>query len=96
MAKKPVSPKPRATKLPGKPVPLGTPKPTKIKSNMPKIPGNIATGSKKTARPRPAGKPTKKPITQAQKEAAAMDALMKKRAKVSKKNDGMYPNYKTN
>jgi hypothetical protein len=51
---------------------------------------------KKTARPRPAGKPTKKPITQAQKEAAAMDALMKKRAKVSKKNDGMYPNYKTN
>lgn len=39
---------PRATKR-GTPVPL------------PKKPGNIATGSKKTARPKPAGKITKKP-----------------------------------
>lgn len=48
MNKKTSTPKPRATKL-GTPVPL------------PKKPGNIATGSKKTARPKPAGKITKKP-----------------------------------
>jgi hypothetical protein len=48
MNKKTSMPKPRATKR-GTPVPL------------PKKPGNIATGSKKTAMPRPAGKITKKP-----------------------------------
>jgi len=80
--KKPATPMARATKR-------GTP------VAMPKRAGNIATGAKKTAKPMPAGKATKKPMTQAQKEAAAMDALMKKRAAEAKKT-GVYPNYRTN
>jgi hypothetical protein len=49
-SKKPATSMARSTKRSGTPVPL------------PKKPGNIATGSKKTARPKPAGKITKKPI----------------------------------
>jgi len=48
MNKKSMVPKPRATKR-------GTPVP------MPKVAGNIATGSKKKAMPKPTGKITKKP-----------------------------------
>jgi hypothetical protein len=62
---------------------------------MPSKPGNIATGSKKTARPMPAGKATKKPMTEAQKQKKAMDELMKKRLAEAKKT-GVYPNYRTN
>ncbi len=51
MNKKTSTPKPRATKRST----TATPVP------FPKKPGNIATGSKKTARPKPAGKITKKP-----------------------------------
>ena len=49
--------------------------------------------TKKAVVPKP--KATKKPLTQAQKEAAAMDALMKKRAAEAKKT-GNWPNYRTN
>ena len=51
MNKKSMAPKPRATKRST----TATPVP------FPKKPGNIATGSKKTARPMPSGKITKKP-----------------------------------
>jgi hypothetical protein len=82
MPKKPAMPTSRATKR-------GTP------VAMPKKPGNIATGSKKTARPLPTGKATKKPMTEAQRQADALDKLMKKRAAEAKKT-GIYPNYRTN
>lgn len=62
---------------------------------MPMKPGNIATGAKKAAKPMPVGKATKKPMTEAQKQAKAMDALEAKRAKVAKKT-GVRPNYGTN
>jgi hypothetical protein len=74
---------------------------------MPSKPGNIATGSKKTARvTRPGGRPKNgipdlkskkllKPMTEAQKQAKALDALEKKRASVAKKT-GKRPNYYTN
>ncbi len=62
---------------------------------MPTKPGNIATGSKKTARPMPVGKATKKPMTEAQKQAKALAALEAKRTAVAKKT-GKRPNYYTN
>jgi hypothetical protein len=80
--KKPVVPAPRATKR-------GTP------VAMPTKPGNIASGIKKTARPLPTGKATKKPMTEAQRQADALDKLMKKRLAEAKKT-GVYPNYRTN
>jgi hypothetical protein len=81
-AAKPTAPALRATRR-------GTP------VAMPTKPGNIATGSKKTARPLPTGKPTKKPMTEAQRQADALDKLMKKRLAEAKKT-GVYPNYRTN
>jgi len=82
-----------------KPVAMPTRK-TKPVGSLPMKPGNIATGSKKTARPVPTGKATKKPstpkpMTEAQKQKAALDALMKKRLAEAKKT-GVYPNYGTN
>ena len=82
-----------------KPVAMPT-RTTKPVGSLPMKPGNIATGSKKTARIMPTGKATKKPstskpMTEAQKQKAAMDALMKKRAAETKKT-GVYPNYYTN
>lgn len=85
--KKPATPMARATKR-------GTP------VAMPKKAGNIASGIPSAARPlktkvKATKKPTPKPSTKAQKEAAALDALMKKRLAEAKKT-GIYPNYGTN
>lgn len=82
MKKKATTPMPRATKR-------GTP------VAMPMKPGNIASGVKKTAMPKPAGKATKKPMTEAEKQAKALAALEAKRAAVAKKT-GKRPNYYTN
>jgi hypothetical protein len=105
--KKPATPMARATKR-GTPVAMPSkPSKTATTSKMPMKPGNIATGSKQTARPtRPGGRPKNgipdlkskrplKPMTEAQKQAKAMDDLMKKRAAVAKKT-GKWPNYGTN
>ena len=54
------SPMPRATKR-GTPVAMPA-RTTKRVSNMPMKPGNIATGAKKTAKPKPTGKATKKKV----------------------------------
>jgi hypothetical protein len=95
MPKKPAMPTSRATKR-GTPVAMPKkPSNTATTSKMPMKPGNIATGSKKTARPLPTGKATKKPMTEAQRQADALDKLMKKRLAEAKKT-GVYPNYRTN
>jgi hypothetical protein len=73
--KKPTTPMPRATKR-------GTP------VSMPSKPGNIATGSKKVAKPMPAGKVTKKPMTASEK---AFIKNQKEKAKATKRT-GVYPN----
>jgi predicted P-loop ATPase len=74
--------RPQAARLRGTPV------------AMPTKPGNIATGLKKKA-VKPSGTPTKKPMTEAQRQAEALDKLMKKRARIAKKT-GNWPNYNTN
>jgi hypothetical protein len=51
------------------------------------------TGLPKKATPKATAKP--KPMTEAQKQAKAMDKLMEKRKAVSKKT-GSWPNYNTN
>ena len=76
--KKSTTPMPRATKRST----TATPVP------FPKKPGNIATGSKKTAMPRPAGKITKKPLTASEK---AFIKNQKEKAKATKRT-GVYPN----
>jgi hypothetical protein len=55
----------------------------------------ISSAKKVTPTAKPKPKVTKKPMTQAQKESAALDALMKKRAAEAKKT-GNWPNYRTN
>ena len=59
-----------------------------VPAPLPKKPGNIATGSKKTAMPKPKGKVTKKPLTPSEK------AFMKNQREKAKalKRTGIYPN----
>jgi hypothetical protein len=68
------------------PMPRATKRGTAVA--MPMKPGNIATGSKKTAMPRPAGKITKKPMTASEK---AFVKNQKEKAKATKRT-GVYPN----
>lgn len=60
---------------------------------MPMKPGNIATGSKKTAMPKPTGKITKKPMT-AKPLTASEKAFLKNQKEKAKatKRTGIYPN----
>lgn len=52
-------------------------------------------GTPKKPTPKATAKATAKPMTEAQRQAKAMENLMKKRKAVSKKT-GTWPNYKTN
>ena len=67
--KKPASPMQRTTKRSTTATPV----------SFPKKPGNIATGSKKVAKPMPAGNVTKKPkVTKKPGKMTPEDAAMKK------------------